>query len=116
MSIKSVKQIFSETPNLEIPGPPWEGDSLTIFYPATAEQVCRLPEDGPQAVDSAVARARSAFDSGCWSGLPVGRRQEILRAAAGMIRAHSNELAVLETLCAGLPASHLQGRRRNRVT
>lgn len=111
MSIKSVKQIYSETPNLEIPDPPWEGDSLPIVYPATAEQICRLPEDGPQAVDSAVARARSAFDSGCWSGLPVSRRQEVLRSAAGMIRAHSNELAVLETLCAGIPASHLQGRQ-----
>jgi acyl-CoA reductase-like NAD-dependent aldehyde dehydrogenase len=85
--------------------------SIPIIYPATAEQVTLLPEDGPVEVDNAVVRAREAFDSGPWPRFPVSKRQAILRRAAELIRQNQGDLAVLETLCAGLPTSHLLGRQ-----
>lgn len=100
----AVPAIFSDDDSLG-------GDRLPIIYPATAERFASVGEDGPQAVDEAVSRARAAFESGPWAGLAVPQRQEILRDVAQRIRAHQAELAVLETLCAGLPLSHLTGRQ-----
>jgi len=111
MPIKVLDQILAEAPDVEIVSSGTSGKSIPIIYPATAEQVCVLSEDGPGEVDAAVARAREAFDSGSWPRLPVSKRQEILRRAAGLIRQNQDELAVLETLCAGLPISHLRGRQ-----
>lgn len=119
MPVKTVNQILSESGLLVGESPAVGAGShktgsqaeLKIIYPATAEQVTSLREDGPAEVDVAVAGAREAFDTGPWRRYPVSKRQEILRRAAGLIRQHRDELAVLETLCAGLPVSHLQGRQ-----
>ena len=70
-----------------------------------------VAEDGPERVCQAVARGREAFETGPWPRMPVKRRQQILRGAARLIREHQDELAILETLCAGLPAGHLRGRQ-----
>jgi 5-carboxymethyl-2-hydroxymuconic-semialdehyde dehydrogenase/aminomuconate-semialdehyde/2-hydroxymuconate-6-semialdehyde dehydrogenase len=118
MAVKSLDQILSENEGVKIRLAQSAGDEtrsaahlIPIVYPATAERVSNLAEDGPGQVEEAVARAREAFENGPWTHYPVARRQEILRSAAGLIREHQAELAVLETLCAGLPASHLQGRQ-----
>lgn len=88
-----------------------DSQRLPIIYPATAEQVTVLREEGPTEVDAAVTRARAAFALGPWPRYPVSKRQEILRNAARLIREHRDELATLETLCVGLPVSHLTGRQ-----
>jgi acyl-CoA reductase-like NAD-dependent aldehyde dehydrogenase len=87
------------------------GEALRVRYPATAEAVCELHEDGPEVVDAAVGAARQAFETGPWPGLAVTERQRILRRAGELISKHQDELAVLETICAGLPVSHLTGRQ-----
>ncbi|MDZ4731719.1 MAG: aldehyde dehydrogenase [Xanthomonadales bacterium] len=84
---------------------------LPVGYPATAEIVCHVVEDDGDTVDAAVQSARRAFDSGPWPRLSTPKRQAILREAARLIRQHQPELATLETLCAGLPHSHLTGRQ-----
>jgi acyl-CoA reductase-like NAD-dependent aldehyde dehydrogenase len=120
MTIKSVTQIQSES-GIAIPETVGgrhaaeSGDSkpkeIPVIYPATTEQVCVLHEDSPAEVDAAVAAAREAFERGPWPRLSVPERQTILRCAAALINDHLDELAVLESLCAGLPASHLKGRQ-----
>lgn len=87
------------------------GDLFPIIYPATTETITTYHEDGPTEVDAAVAAAREAFESGPWPRMSVAERQVILRRAARLIRKHAEELAVLETLCAGLPSSHLLQRQ-----
>lgn len=84
---------------------------LAIRYPATAEVVTSVVEDGTDAVDAAVQSAKHAFEHGPWPRMSTPKRQAILRKAAGLIRVHQQELAILETLCAGLPVSHLTGRQ-----
>jgi len=86
-------------------------ERLPVLYPATAEQVTQVQEDAEEQVAAAIQAARTAFDSGPWPRFPVAKRQSILRSAAQTIGQHMEELAVLETLCAGLPLSHLTGRQ-----
>jgi acyl-CoA reductase-like NAD-dependent aldehyde dehydrogenase len=88
-----------------------DAELIPVIYPATTEQVALLHEDSAEEVEAAVASARSAFDKGPWPGLSATERQGILRRAAKLINEHQEELAVLECLCAGLPASHLKGRQ-----
>ena len=88
-----------------------EAELLMVRYPATAETVTQVAEDNANAVDHAVRAARRAFDSGPWPQMSTPQRQVILRKAATLIREHQQELAILETLCAGLPVSHLTGRQ-----
>jgi acyl-CoA reductase-like NAD-dependent aldehyde dehydrogenase len=112
--VKTVEQILFGAVDvgacLSVGASPQNHD-IPIIYPATAERVTLLPEDGPAEVEAAVARAREGFESGPWPRYPVSERQDVLRGTAELIRRHGDELALLETLCAGLPISHLQGRQ-----
>ncbi|MCW1243474.1 aldehyde dehydrogenase [Pseudomonas sp. SAICEU22] len=60
--------------------------------------------DGADA-DLAVASARSAFDSGVWSRLAPAKRKAVMLRFADLLEAHSEELALLETLDMGKPIS-----------
>ena len=60
--------------------------------------------DGADA-DLAVANARSAFDSGVWSRLAPAKRKAVMLRFADLLEAHSEELALLETLDMGKPIS-----------
>ncbi len=111
MAVKRLTQILSDT-GVVIPKiAAKSGDSIPVIYPATAEQVTCFREDTAADVDAAVSAAREAFESGPWRRYPASERQRLLRRAGAIIREHQDELAVLETLCAGLPASHLKGRQ-----
>jgi acyl-CoA reductase-like NAD-dependent aldehyde dehydrogenase len=85
--------------------------TVPVLYPATEEHVLDIQEADSAEVNDAVAAARRAFESGPWPRLPVGERQRLLRASAALIREHQQELAVLESLCAGLTAAHLATRQ-----
>ena len=111
MAVKRIAQVLSDT-GVVIPKiADKSGDSIPLIYPATAEQVTCFREDTEADVDVAVCAAREAFESGPWRRFSASERQKLLRRAGAVIREHQDELAVLETLCAGLPASHLKGRQ-----
>lgn len=86
-------------------------EQLDVHYPGTGERVCGLLGADAALVDTAVGAARDAFEQGPWSSWPAARRQAVLREAAGLIRRHADELAFLESLCAGLPMRHLSARQ-----
>ena len=54
------------------------GPELPVYYPATGARIASLVEDGPEAVEHAVTRAREAFDRGDWRSIPVEARVEML--------------------------------------
>jgi 4-guanidinobutyraldehyde dehydrogenase/NAD-dependent aldehyde dehydrogenase len=54
-------------------------------------------------VNKAVAAARRTFDAGIWANLPPKKRKQCLLAFAALIEAHTEELALLETLDMGKP-------------
>ena len=86
-------------------------ERIPLAYPGTGERVVHLQEADATEVDAAVGAAREAFETGPWPRLPVAERQRILRSAAGLVREHQHELAVVECLCAGLPVAHLAARQ-----
>jgi 5-carboxymethyl-2-hydroxymuconic-semialdehyde dehydrogenase/aminomuconate-semialdehyde/2-hydroxymuconate-6-semialdehyde dehydrogenase len=89
--------------------------SLPLVYPGTGETFAELDCASADEAGLAVAAAREVFDAGRWSRMPAAGRQAILRHAACLIEAHSEELALLETLCAGLPLRHLRARQLPRA-
>ena len=60
--------------------------------------------DGADA-ELAVVSARSAFDSGVWSRQAPAKRKAVMLRFADLLEAHSEELALLETLDMGKPIS-----------
>ena len=86
-------------------------NQLALHFPGTGEQLTLLQEDDAETVARAVACARDSFQYGAWSQTSTAARQGVFRRGAKLIREHAEELALLECLCAGLPASHLASRQ-----
>ncbi len=79
------------------------GRTFDSVNPATGAVVARVAAGDAEDVDRAVHAARRSFDSGDWSeASPADRKQVILRLAE-LIRAHGDELALLDSLDMGKP-------------
>lgn len=75
--------------------------TLESFNPMTNESVASVAACNESDINRAVATAREAFKAGNWSRAePTARRRVMLNIAAE-IRAHANELALLDSLEAG---------------
>jgi betaine-aldehyde dehydrogenase len=77
--------------------------------PAHGIVVSIVPKGSAADVDAAVAAARKAFDDGRWSRRSGAERSTVLSKAADLIRAHRDELALLETLETGKPITQSRG-------
>lgn len=71
--------------------------------PANGQKLADVAWCGEAEVEAAVRAARTAFDSGEWSGLAPRVRARVLKRFAALIREHADELALLETLDMGKP-------------
>ncbi|MEK6350904.1 MAG: aldehyde dehydrogenase family protein, partial [Burkholderia sp.] len=71
--------------------------------PIDGRVLATVADSGPEEVEAAVTAARRAFDGGGWATLAPRERRAILLRFAASLRAHRDELAVLETLDAGKP-------------
>jgi acyl-CoA reductase-like NAD-dependent aldehyde dehydrogenase len=80
-----------------------DGRSLPRDSPAHDVTVSIVPRGTPADADRAVAAARAAFDDGRWSGLSGEARAAVLLAAARLIRARAEDLALADCLEAGKP-------------
>lgn len=60
-------------------------------------------------VDLAVAAARRSFEAGVWSELAARERKAVLLKWAALLEAHTDELALLETLDSGKPIADTIG-------
>ena len=75
------------------------------FRSSTPSPRSRSPNSrdcGPEAVDEAVARAKSSFESGVWSGLPGRERAKILWRIADLIDEHAAEFAEIDSANTGM--------------
>lgn len=79
------------------------GGVFETINPADGSVLATVSSAAGVDVDRAVASARRAFRSGCWSRLPPRRRMEILYRWRELIEAHAAELALLDTLDMGKP-------------
>src|SRR5438270_9875619 len=73
--------------------------------PATGEVLTQVVEASPEAVDRAVAAARTAFEdrSGPWRKMSASERGRLIWRLADLVEKHIDELAELETLDNGKP-------------
>jgi acyl-CoA reductase-like NAD-dependent aldehyde dehydrogenase len=81
------------------------GETFDDVTPIDGRVIARVASTDKMDVDSAVAAARRAFDSGVWSRQPPRERKRVLQRFAELILAHRDELALLETLDMGKPIS-----------
>ncbi len=72
-----------------------DGTSLTITSPIDGSELTTIAAATPADVDSAVASARQAFESGSWSRQSPQARKKTLIRLAELIEEHALELAVL---------------------
>jgi len=79
------------------------GDRRDVIDPATGEVVTTVAEGGAADIDAAVAAARRAFDEGPWPLMSARERGDLLLKLAGVLEAHREELAQLESLDTGKP-------------
>src|SRR4029453_12222522 len=80
-----------------------DGSRMDVIAPATGAKLTDVAKATTDDVDAAVAAARTAFDSGVWSGLSSRERARILQRAYALMRERSEELAQLETPNVGKP-------------
>ncbi len=74
---------------------------MHVIEPATGEPFAEVAAAGPADLDAAVQAAAAAFPA--WSSLTAVARADILFRFADLVRAHAEELAVLEARNAGHP-------------
>jgi acyl-CoA reductase-like NAD-dependent aldehyde dehydrogenase len=83
------------------------GDTLTVIEPATEAVLREIPRADTDDVDQAVARAAAAFPA--WRAVTPPDRAALLRRLADAVRAHQEELALIEARNAGKPIGDARG-------
>ena len=73
--------------------------------PIDGKRIASLAEVGARGVDAAVTAARKAFESGVWANMAPRARKKVLLKLAALVDQHREELALLDTLCMGMPIS-----------
>ncbi len=81
------------------------GATFARVNPATGQPLCDVAAGDTRDIDAAVAAARAAFEAGSWARQAPAKRKKVLQKFAELIRAHRDELALLETLDTGKPIS-----------
>ncbi len=82
-----------------------------VINPATEEVVEAVPMATEEEVDAAVARAATAYET--WRHVAPGDRSRLLRAFAGKIDDHLDELADTEVVAAGHPVGQARWEAGN---
>ena len=77
--------------------------------PIDGKRIASLAEVGVRGVDAAVTAARKAFDAGSWANMAPRARKKVMLKLAALVDQHREELALLDTLCMGMPISISNG-------
>lgn len=80
-----------------------DGGRIEVVNPATGEVLTHAAAGSEKDIDAAVACALAAHRRGVWRTLAPRERAAVLYRFADLIDAHSETLALLDTLCMGKP-------------
>jgi len=90
--------------------PAADGQTFDVHNPATGRVMARVPLGGPADVDRAVEAARRAFEEPRgWSSWSAAKRGRTLQKWSGLVKAHLEELARLESQNVGKPITGARG-------
>ncbi|BAV64438.1 aldehyde dehydrogenase family protein [Sphingobium cloacae] len=81
------------------------GRTFATINPATGEELCQVAQGDAADIDRAVKAARRAFEDPAWRRMSANDRSMLLYRLADLIERDAHELAVLECLDNGKPAS-----------
>jgi len=84
-----------------------DGGRFDTINPANRETIATMSAANQKDVDLAVAAARKAFRSGCWSRMAPRDRMDVLYRYTELIAENAEQLAVLDTLDMGKPISDM---------
>ncbi len=79
------------------------GQTFADVNPATGKTITDVARCDTADVDKAVIAARSAFESGVWSGKSPRERKQVIQRLSQLILDNQNEFALLESLDVGKP-------------
>ena len=79
------------------------GATFDSINPGTGKLLARVAAGDEEDINRAGAAARTAFRKGVWAQLAPAKRKKILLRFADAVLAHTEELALLETLDMGKP-------------
>jgi phenylacetaldehyde dehydrogenase len=85
--------------------PARSGKTFATLNPATGEEICQVAEGGAADVDAAVRAARAALEHPQWRNMSAVDRSALLYRVADLIERDADELAVLECMDNGKPAT-----------
>jgi aminomuconate-semialdehyde/2-hydroxymuconate-6-semialdehyde dehydrogenase len=85
------------------------GETFESINPATNEKLALVASGSEQDAKRAIQSAKTAYDSGVWSKMPVEERSDILCKMADLIMKNVDELAMVETLDVGKPIKESRG-------
>jgi acyl-CoA reductase-like NAD-dependent aldehyde dehydrogenase len=74
---------------------PADGGAIEVISPFTEEVIAHAPAASPADVDTAVAAARRAFDSGPWPRMPLPGRIEVLKRVSAALAERRETMALL---------------------
>ena len=89
---------------------PGGGDILELINPATTAVFARCHSASREDTDDAVVSARTAFDAGVWSRLPVHERARILNRFGDLLERDMDKLYRLETVNNGRPITETKAQ------
>ncbi|WP_145204787.1 aldehyde dehydrogenase family protein [Sphingobium sp. B2] len=84
------------------------GKTFATVNPATGQEICQVAEGGVADVDLAVKAARKALVDPSWRDMSAVDRSKLLNRLADLIERDAAELAVLECMDNGKPATLTQ--------
>lgn len=87
--------------------PALSGATFPTINPATGEVIAEVARGNSDDVDRAVIAARRAFRDGRWSRMDPRDRMDVLQRFAGLVEAHAEDFALLDTLDMGKPISDM---------
>ena len=79
------------------------GATFDCVSPIDGRVIANVAACDGEDIDRAVRSARAAFEKGAWSRMAPAKRKAVLLKFAELLRAHAEELALLETLDMGKP-------------
>jgi phenylacetaldehyde dehydrogenase len=85
--------------------PAASGRTFATVNPATGEEICQVAHGGTEDVARAVAAARRAFENPVWRQMSAVDRSNLLLKLADLIERDADELAVIECMDNGKPAT-----------
>lgn len=104
---------LNDSVTVEVPqliGGVWRGaggTKLDVVNPATEETIASIASSTPVEVEQALAAATVAQPG--WNALPIVERGDRIRAAAGVLREHREDLAALLVAEVGKPYAQARG-------